>query len=372
LALVRNPLVLWGNYRDAGFSDLFGSFPPLLPLLFGLLVWPWTLVLPDFWAIRLGVLSWSLVTLWLLHDELSRTESRPVRLHRLALWTYALLPSVWGAIALIPQEEVYVSIAALLLYRAARVGAWQWVPILLVLTALAGKYFLLILILPLALASPTPIRNLFVFGGVSVATLAAYVVYHELAHGLMPILSHRVDPSAGVSVWALLWNLGIRPSPTWLNPLSVGLCGLVVLTFGLLARRDSLPLAQSFTISLLLTLLTLSITFPAYVLWAVPLSLICLSDLRSRTSQAATIALLVAWGVGEWGANATRGISANLTAGAGGKPALAEWVLALVGPDFPFHALHLGCLLLVVTSGIGLVVLLWADARAASGHPIRA
>ena len=55
LSLVRNPFALFGDYIAAGFGHRWGSFPPLLPLLFGTLVAPWTWIAPDFWAIRLGV-----------------------------------------------------------------------------------------------------------------------------------------------------------------------------------------------------------------------------------------------------------------------------------------------------------------------------
>jgi hypothetical protein len=363
LALVESPLVLWGDYRASGFSDLFGSFPPLLPLVFGLLVLPWTAIVPGFWAIRLGILCWSLVALAVLHHQLGRDGASSPGRRRSALWAYAVLPSVWGAVALIPQEEIYVAIYVLLLYAAARAERWSWVLGLLVLTALGGKYFLLILSIPLAFASRAPLRNLFLFAGASAATIVLYVGYHLLAHGLSPILSHNVDPSAAVSLSGLLWNLGIQPPGQLLRLLCVGSCIVAAVGFGVVARGSRIPLCFSLAITLWITLLGLPITFPGYALWSIPLTLICVSRLEAPFPRRGILALLVSFGAAEWGANFARGVSQSLTAPAGGKSALATQAVEILGRDFPFSTIHIACLLGVLASGAGLIALLWAGAR---------
>jgi hypothetical protein len=367
LEFVRSPLVLWGDYSASGISDRWGSFPPLLPLLFSALIGPWTVVLPDFWALRLGVLCWTLVAFALLGTSLTqRGFPRPRRSE--ALWLFALLPSVWGAIALNPQDEVYVSIFALLLYRAAIDERWGRIPLLLALTALAGKYFVLILALPLALASPRPLRNLGVFVGASFVPLGAYLLYHQVVHGLTPVASYVLEPSASTSIWGLLWTVGFRAPPALLQQASVLLTGGLVMGASLFARRARLPLEFSMSISLLITVVVLSISVPGYVLWSVPLVLVSLASVGASRTRAFGGLMLFTWGVGEWGVNFARGVAHNLATRSGGKAEFVESVRSVLGTDLPLHALHVGFLLLVLLSAGALIVLLWRESRvAASG-----
>ncbi len=356
LGLVRSPAVLLGNYAAAGISSTWGSFPPLFPLLFGLLVRPWTFLVSDFWAIRLGVWTWTLVVLLLLDRALVRVSAPPAA-RQAVLWAFALLPSVWGAIALIPQEEIYVAAFVLLLLDAALKDRWGWVSVLFVITALAAKYFLLILIIPLAILSRAPLSNLARFGVPCACVLTSYVAYHWVADGLQPILGHRIDSAAAISVWGLLWNLGLRPDPDILRPVAVGMCGLAVLLFSVAARRVAIPLPHTMAISLFITLLLLPSTFPAYVLWAVPLTLLCAAGAPART-RGALIGLMSVWGLAEWGANFARGVSQDPVGIKEGKAALIETAQGILGSDFPFHVAHLACLVGVLLSGLGLIGLL--------------
>jgi len=117
--LVRRPFVLWSDYRAAGFSDAWGSFPPLFPLLFAPLVAPWLAIAGGFWGFRLGVFSWTVVAFFALDALLAREPGVPESRRRGLLFLFVLLPSVLGAIALIPEEEIYVSLFAAALYAAA-------------------------------------------------------------------------------------------------------------------------------------------------------------------------------------------------------------------------------------------------------------
>ena len=96
--LVFQPFALWGDYGAAGFSDTWGSFPPLLPFLFGLLTRPWFEVFPDFAALRIGVLTWNVVMFMILARLTGRTLGLEEKSVRLILWLFVLLPSVMDQI----------------------------------------------------------------------------------------------------------------------------------------------------------------------------------------------------------------------------------------------------------------------------------
>ncbi len=359
IGLARDPFVLWGDYGAAGFSDTWGSFPPLLPLFFGLLVWPWLALFGPFWGIRLGVLSWSIVTLGAFHLTIGRIDGVTAERRRLLMWVFVLLPSLLGAIAFIPQEEIYVALFALALYAAARMGKWRVVYALLLLTMLAGKYFLLVLVFPLAVYSPRPWRNLLLWGGTAAALLGLYIGYHRLYFGLSPILGHMIDPGSSLSVWALFWNLGLRLPPVAVKYLSVVFVVIASFFFARSSRRSGAPLAFAFAGVLYSTLLLLSITVPAYVLWAVPFALICAGMTGDSRYRAWIVLLAVLWGVAEWGANFFRGVKLALeTERAAGKTALAMAAERALGAGFPFGLLHVALVALVVVFGIGMVLLI--------------
>jgi hypothetical protein len=212
LGLARRPFVLFRSYVEARTGSNWGSFPPLLPLLFGVPIRPWTGLVSDFWTIRFGVLAWTALALLALERVLVRLEHVEPARAREALLVFALLPSTWGPAAVLPQEESYVSLFALALYAAARAGRFRIVPALLVLTAFSAKYFLLVLAVPLAFATPRPWRRLVAWGALAGGALAAYVGYHALRFDLLPIVSHRVAPTMSISLWGLLWHLGVQPS----------------------------------------------------------------------------------------------------------------------------------------------------------------
>lgn len=361
---VREPFVLWGNYGAAGLSGTWGSFPPLLPLVFGALVRPWLMGLPDFWGFRLGVLTWSVVVLLALHLVVRRQHDVSRGRKRFVLVVFALLPSVLGAISWIPQEEIYVSLYCLALYAAAARGRWNLVFALLVLSVLAGKYFLLVLAVPLALQSRSWARNLALWGGTSLVLLAAYVSYHRVLYGLTPILSHAIEPGWAVSVWALIWNLGFTSDPRTIEALSLGTITVAVFAFCIAGRRSGIPLVFLMAGTLYVTLIALSIATPAYVLWNVPLVLLCIGFMRVRRHVAWTVVLLFLWGAGEWGANFFRGVKLALdTTRPEGKVALARLAERFLGPDFPYHAFQVACIALVVASGLVQIRILWAAGR---------
>lgn len=211
-------------------------------------------------------MSWT-AALFLLFRFLSfRSPDIPERRARAALWLFAVLPSVWAPVALIPQEEAYVAIFSLLLYAATLGHGWGLLTLLFPLTALAAKYFLLILVLPAAFLSPTPVRNAARWSALSVGLLGAHVAYHRVLWGVMPILSYVLEPTMAISVWGLMWHHGVPLSPERIGPLSVFLTVAAGLLLVVPARLRPSDPARAFAIVLCAALLTLSICTPGYIL----------------------------------------------------------------------------------------------------------
>jgi hypothetical protein len=370
LELVRDPLALFGNYRAEAMLGNFGSFPPLLPLGFGLLVAPWTWIASDFWAVRLGALGWCAALLLASSALLARVERAAPGDARLALFVLAALPMLWGTASLLPQEEAYVALFPLALYALAARGRRGWIPPLLVLAVVGAKYFLLVLLLPLAFSGPRPWRDAFAWGAVVAAVLSAYVGYHELRHQLMPILSHRVAPTMSVTFWGLVWHLGVQPPVRAVGLGGVALAGGASFAFALAARRARLPLPHAMAATLWITLLFLATTAPGYAIWPLGLTLACLVRAGAAGRRPPLIALLCCWTAGEWVANLTRGVSLSLREERGAASAFARRVEALLGAGFPFDLVHVAAMLLVCASGVALVAWLWdtgkREARAAS------
>ena len=359
-----------GTDGAAGLGGTWGSFPPLLPLFFGALVHPWLLIAPDFWGFRLGILTWSVVVLLALHFAMRREAGISEGRRRFVLLLFAVLPSVIGAIAFIPQEEIYVSLFCLALYLAGAKGRWNLVFVLLVLSVFAGKYFLLALAVPLAFASGAPIRKLALWGSTTFVLLAAYVWYHKALFGLTPIVSHVLDPGGSISIWALIANLGAALDPALVRSLSLVLVAVSVLGFCLAGRKSGIPLVSLMAGTIYITLLGLSITFPAYVLWNVPLVLICVALMRARRQVIGAVVLLFLWGAGEWGANFFRGVKFALdTDRPGGKEALANLAERFFGAAFPYHAAHVACIALVLASGVAQICLLWVAGKERGAQP---
>ncbi len=368
IRFVRNPLVLWGDYGAAGVSENWGSFPPLFPLFFSLPVYPWLGLLPDFIGFRLGILLWSIVAMIFLYLVMDRVDRLPGK--RSALMLFALLPSVWGAIALIPQEEIFVSLFVLALYCFARRGWWRQVVFLLILAVFAGKYFLLVLAVPLALASPRPVGYIVTWCGTCLGLLYLYIAYHQRLHGLSPILGHMIAPGSSLSIWALMWNLGLKISPAFVKIASVFLTAGLALLFNWKVR-NRLPLAAIMAGTLYLSLLTISITFPAYVLWAVPIMLVGVAMMERTLHRRIAVIFMFAWGIGEWGANFFRGVALALeTDRSAGKSTLADLAGRFLGNDFPYTSGHLVCLSVVIISGLMLLYFLISSPY--SWQPVRA
>lgn len=359
LSLVRDPFALFGNYRAETTLGNFGSFPPLLPLGFGLLVAPWTAIASQFWAIRLGALGWCAALLFSLSAVLSRVERVATGDARLALLVLAALPMLWGTASLLPQEEAYVALFPLALYAAAARGRRDWIAPLLVLAVVAAKYFLLVLLLPLAFSGPRPWRDALAWGGIVGAVLAAYVGYHELRHALMPILSHSVAPTMSVTFWGLIWHLGVQPPVAVVGLGGVALAGLASCAFALAARRARLPLPHAMAATLWITLLFLATTAPGYAIWPLGLTLVCLVRPGAASRRVPLVALLCGWTAGEWVSNLTRGVSLALREDRGAASAFARRVEALLGAGFPFDLVHVAAMLLVCASGVALIALLW-------------
>ena len=299
--MARDPFILWRDYRAADLSDNWGSFPPLLPVVFSVLVAPWLAVAGDFWGFRLGVLSWTIVAVIVLDALLAREAGIPEGRRRRLLFLFVLLPSVLGAIALIPQEEIYVSLFAAALYAAAAAKRWRLAPPLLLAACLAGKYFLLVLAVPLALYSPAPRRNLAVWGALCLGALGAYVGYHQLAHGLLPIVSHDVDPGSCLSIWALAWKAGFQPPQRAARAASLVLAAVFALVFSRRSAARGRPLSFTFSGTIVGALMLLSVSYPGYILWAAPILPVAIGLMQRLPHRIWAAVLVVLWGAGEWG-----------------------------------------------------------------------
>jgi hypothetical protein len=373
LRLCRHPLALFGDYRAAGIGPNFASYPPLLPLLFGAGVRPWLPLVPDFWAIRIGVLGWTLCALALI-GPVARSAGLSGPQTRRALWLFVLLPTPWAAAALIPQEEAYVALYAVALYLAAASGREALLAPLFLAAVLAGKYFLLILALPLAACSPTPIASFVRSVTPAGVGLGAYVAYHALAFDHpIPILAHRVGATGSLSMWTPLWALGVRLDPTSVKAVSLLLTGAGVLGFCLLGHRRGLDRLSAAAGSLYLMLITLYITLPAYVLWALPLMVVCVWRMPDPRHRWAGVIGLFVWSAAEWGANLFRGVALALSVErTPGKQAIAGAVERVLGAGFPYHAVSVGLTALLIVTGAALIALLLRDAASrSSGSDLR-
>ena len=369
MAMIRNPLALFSNYQAAGYSNTWGSFPPLLPLFFGLLIRPWLAAGSDFWAIRLGALCWSILALLGFHWLASGVPAVPRRRLRTALWLFALSPPLIGGSAVLPEEEAYVCLFGMLLFAVARQSRWSLLPLLFAATAIAGKYFLLALAIPLALASPRPLRDLTRFVAVPIVVLAAYIIYHQLRFGLMPIFEYELSPAGTISVWALLWNLGFQPPPQLIQTASTLTTGCLVLAFCWLARRRKFPLVVSVAGTLWIVLLSVSVAFPPYLLWNLPFLLIVFAMLESAPLRWVHAGLIYLWGGIAYTSKLFRGVHLTLAMDrSGGKDAVADLLARALGSDFPYHAAQALLTALCVAIGITYVALLWMTAARLSGE----
>jgi hypothetical protein len=362
LRFVREPFVLWRDPGVTGLSGTWASFPPLLPPLFGALVRPWLWLAPEPVALRLGALLWTLLALlgtgWLALRLGGTAEEA-----RRAGWLYVAVPLPVLASAVLPQEESYVSLFAVAAVGAAAAGRLGLAAALLAATALAGKVLLLLLAVPLALAGPRPLRSLVALGGVGATGLAAYLGFHALAHGQLPLLGYRLDPIQGVSLASLLRLLGAElPAATPL--LSSLLAGAAALGWCALGRRRGLDLLPLVAGTLWIAQLLLAVAMPPYLLWNLPFLAVLLARRGDRAGLAA--AGLVAWVGAAYGAKLSRAVALGLEAPRGaGKSALTRLATGTLGPEFPYHAAQ--TLLTALCLAIGAAFLAGLLARGAGG-----
>jgi len=368
LELVRSPFLLFGDYRAAGHADTWGSFPPLLPPLFGLLVRPWFAAGSDFWAIRLGALCWSVLALLGFHWLVSAARGTPRPRQSAALWLFALSPSIIGASAVLPQEEAYVCLFGILLFAAAERGRWNLLPLLFAVAAIAGKYFLVALAVPLAFASPRPLRELIRCALAPAAVLAAHIAYHELRFDLMPILDYELEPTGAISAWALAWELGFQPPARMIQAASTLATGSLVLLFCWLAHRRSFPLVFSTAGTLWILLLGISVAMPPYLLWSLPFLLLAFTMLERPSLRWAHAGLIYLWGGIAYAAKLLRGVDLALSMERpAGKTTIGNWAVRILGEDFPFGDAHVALRALLVAIGVLFLVLLWVEAAQLAG-----
>jgi hypothetical protein len=340
LRFVREPFLLFASPEASGLPSTWASFPPLLPPLFGALVRPWLAVAPEFVAIRAGVLLWTLAALAALHAFAARSLSLAPPEARRALWLYTLVPLPLLASALLPQEEAYVSLFAVGLAAAALAGRTGWVAAGLAATALAGKVFLLLLAVPLAFAGPAPFRTLALYGAAGAAALGAYLGFHQLAHGSMPLLGYRLDPVQGVSIWSLLRLLGVPLDASGLGLASVAATGAASLAFCAWGRRRRQGLVELAAGTLWIAQIGLSVAMPPYLLWNLPFLAVYAAPSVRRWRVVA--AALVAWTAAAYGAKGVRGVALALETPRGeGKGAVAALFERFLGRDFPYDAAQL-------------------------------
>jgi hypothetical protein len=270
------------------------------------------------------------------------------------------MPIVTAAAVVLPQEESFVSLFAIALCWATAERRFALVAVLFALSAIAAKVLLLVLVIPLALASPRPRRNLLLFAFAGVGTLSTYLAYHGIRFGALPLLSYQLPPAGGISIWALLWNLGLEVPQMMLQPLSVLATGALVLGFCWIARERSLPSSITVAVTLWITVLCVSIAMPPYLLWNLPFLLIATTRIDRIGPRWASIGLLFLWCATAYGAKLFRGIQLTLEMDrSAGKNAVAELFVSALGSDFPYHAAQTFLIGLSVAVGITHAVLLW-------------
>jgi hypothetical protein len=110
------------------------------------------------------------------------------------------------------------------------------------------------------------------------------------------------------------------------------------------------------------------------VLWVVPLALVCFARIQQARARLALAGLMLAWSAGEWVANLARGTALALATERGeARSAFAARMVEWLGADFPFHAVHVAAIALVLASGAATVWLLWRAGRdEAARAPVRA
>jgi hypothetical protein len=251
----------------------------------------------------------------------------------------------------------------MLLYGIARRNRWDLLPLAFALTAMAGKYFLLVLAIPLALASPRPPRELLRCVLASAAALALYIGYHQLRFGLTPILGYDLEPAGAISAWALAWNLGFQPPGQTLEIASTLTTGVLVVVFCWLARRRGFPPLFSVAGTLWIALLCVSIAMPPYLLWNLPFLLMVWLMLEPASLRWTHAGLVYLWGGIAYAAKLLRGVDLALSMDrTAGKTAVGEWAVRILGADFPFAESHLALRALLVAIGASFLVLLWVEA----------
>jgi hypothetical protein len=239
---------------------------------------------------------------------------------------------------------------------------------LFALSALAAKVFLLVLVIPIALASSKPVRNLVFFGLAGAGALGVYLGYHGIRFGEIPLLSYRLEPTAGISIWALLWNLGLEIPQEVLQPLSLFATGSLALGFCWLARKRSLPLTDLVAVTLWITTLCVAIAMPPYLLWNLPFLLIAITRMARAAMRWGSIVLLFLWCGAAYGAKLFHGVYLTLATDRGaGKDAVADLVVRSLGSDFPYPAAQTSLIGVCVAIGIACVALLWMPAARTAG-----
>jgi hypothetical protein len=357
LELVRSPWILLAAPESSGLSPTWRSFPPLLPATFGLLVRPWLAWLPDFLGLRFGVLSWALVAL-LVCDALAARLGFSRAERSRALWIFASASPLLGSIALLPQEEVYLVPLVAALFAAGSAGRPWLVAALAALSMLAGKILLGLLVVPIACYSARPAVELARSGAAMAGALGAYLAWHALHHGSVPLLGYEVAPGTSISAWAVLAGLGL-PLPRGAGVPSLALTVAVALATAVHARRRAVPVLHASALVLLLPLFTLSIAMPPYIVWGLPLVALVLAR-SDRSTRAAGIVLVGAWGAVAYASKLLAGVALALSAHRPqGKRSVAELAERLLGSDFPYEGTRTALLVLLVGLGIALAAVVW-------------
>ena len=325
LELVSDPWILFRAPDATALPPTWRSFPPLLPLGFGLLVRPWLAVVPEFVAIRLGVLAWAVIAL-VAFDRVARASGLGEDERRRGLWIFALLPSLAASLALLPQEEIYVALFAMALFAAGRAQRFGLFAAAAAAAVLGGKILLAALVVPVACSAPRPLRELARAGGAMALAQGAWLGWQTLAHGQAPLLSYSIDPVTSISPWGALAGAGWRLSPELTRALSGALGAAGVLAVGGLVLRGRLPALHGCALALFVPLLALPIAMPPYLVWNLPfLALVAARMPRAR--RAWTVALLAAWGGIAYACKILAGVALALErARPDGKPAIARLV----------------------------------------------
>lgn len=197
--MVRTPFfMLTGN----DFPDLF---PPLLPLLEAWLAYPLQKLVTDFLALRFTFIFYELALGFLFYRAIQILDFAKTRVWK-CLWAFLLLPMGWMTSTIMAQDEV-IAACFVLLPTMAMMAGWPLTALAIAgIGVVAGKIFLVLVLLVLLAISQAPsLRARLAAGFGPIFLVYVPVSFVRWLHDQpQPLLGLRPDPYFGTNFWILL------------------------------------------------------------------------------------------------------------------------------------------------------------------------